>query len=82
MAINNGMIYYPIANSKYVEESERTYTPIEARVTQTRERSYGYPENVSVDLDLYLDEQTGLVVWDVYRYEEWLEAIHTRTKED
>jgi len=73
MAINNGAIY-PIATLRLVEESERTYTPIEARVTQTRERGYGYPEDVSVDLDLYLDEQTGLVVWDVQRYEEWLAA--------
>lgn len=73
MAIYNGMIY-STATSRYVEESERTYTPIEARVTQTRERGYGYPEDVSVDVNLYLDEQTGLVVWDVRRYEEWLEA--------
>lgn len=71
MAINNGAIY-PMATLNLVEKSQRTYTPIEARVTQIQERGYGYPENVSVDLDLYLDEETGLVVWDVQRYEEWL----------
>lgn len=42
------------------------------RGTQKITRGYGPDDEITVDLVLYLDPETGLVVWDPFRYDEFI----------
>lgn len=51
-------------------ESEREYIKVsEITGEVTEDYGYGYPHGQIVRLSLYLDAETGLVVWDVEAYE-------------
>lgn len=56
-------------------ESEREYLEVsQVRGTISKDRGYGYPTNETIDVTLYLDPETGLVVYDVAAYEKWIGA--------
>lgn len=51
-------------------KSEREYITVsKIRGVTSHEPGYGYPREETVDLTLYLDPETGLVVYDIGAYE-------------
>lgn len=64
--------YWDVEDNYQKKESEREYEMYSVKAAVFQTLTYEHGAEVKSSLELYVDEETGMVVQDIAKYERWL----------